>query len=120
MGSKRGVERIDALRARLYEGMYANGITPQVADEIYNKIEAFANFGFAESHSLSFAVLVYASSWLKLHYPAAFLAALLRAGADDEAIDAMLRASVAAKLPGHGIDDPGFLQPARGMNAIGG
>lgn len=48
------------------------------------------------------------------------LAALLRAGADDEAIDAMLRASVAAKLPGHGIDDPGFLQPARGMNAIGG
>lgn len=79
MGSKRGVERIDALRARLYEGMYANGITPQVADEIYNKIEAFANFGFAESHSLSFAVLVYASSWLKLHYPAAFLAALLRA-----------------------------------------
>ena len=48
------------------------------------------------------------------------LAALLRTGADDEAIDAMLRASVAAKLPGHGIDDPGFLQPARGMNAIGG
>ncbi|HRQ00165.1 MAG TPA: OB-fold nucleic acid binding domain-containing protein, partial [Terrimesophilobacter sp.] len=42
-------------------------------------IQAFANFGFAESHSLSFALLVYASSWLKLHYPAAFLAALLRA-----------------------------------------
>ncbi|MBD2758840.1 error-prone DNA polymerase [Yimella sp. cx-573] len=79
MGSKRGVERIDALRAQLYEGMYANGISPQVADEIYTKIEAFANFGFAESHALSFAVLVYASSWLKLHYPAAFLAALLRA-----------------------------------------
>ena len=79
MGSKRGVERIDALRTRLYEGMYANGISPEVADEIYNKIEAFANFGFAESHALSFAVLVYASSWLKLHYPAAFLAALLRA-----------------------------------------
>ncbi|GAB3577696.1 error-prone DNA polymerase [Calidifontibacter terrae] len=79
MGSKRGVERIDALRARLYDGMYANGISPQVADEIYNKIEAFANFGFAESHALSFAVLVYASSWLKLHYPGALLAALLRA-----------------------------------------
>jgi error-prone DNA polymerase len=40
---------------------------------------AFANFGFAESHSLSFALLVYASSWIKLHYPAAFLAGLLRA-----------------------------------------
>ena len=42
-------------------------------------VEAFANFGFAESHSLSFGLLVYASSWIKLHYPAAFLAGLLRA-----------------------------------------
>ena len=48
------------------------------------------------------------------------LAAVLRGGGDDEAIDAMLRRSVEAKLPGHGINDPGFLQPARGMNAIGG
>ncbi|XAS76213.1 error-prone DNA polymerase [Dermatophilaceae bacterium Sec6.4] len=79
MGSKRGVEKIETLKAKLYDGMAANGIPPDTADEIYNKIEAFANFGFAESHSLSFAVLVYASSWLKLHYPAAFLAALLRA-----------------------------------------
>ena len=59
--------------------MAANGITGQTADEIYLKIEAFANFGFAESHSISFALLVYASTWLRLHYPAAFLAALLRA-----------------------------------------
>ena len=44
-----------------------------VADDIYAKIQAFANFGFAESHSLSFGLLVYASSWLKLHYPGAFL-----------------------------------------------
>ena len=43
------------------------------------KIQAFANFGFAESHSISFALLVYASAWMRLHYPAAFLAALLRA-----------------------------------------
>jgi len=42
-------------------------------------IQAFASFGFAESHSLSFALLVYASAWLKLHYPAVFLAGLLRA-----------------------------------------
>jgi error-prone DNA polymerase len=79
MGSKRGVEKIERLRSKLYAGMEANGIEPEVCDEIYNKIEAFANFGFAESHALSFAVLVYASSWLKLHYPAAFLASLLRA-----------------------------------------
>ncbi|RNE66465.1 error-prone DNA polymerase [Cryobacterium tepidiphilum] len=79
MGSKRGVEKIEVLKNRLYEGMAGNGITGQVADSIYEKIEAFANFGFAESHSISFALLVYASSWLKLHYPGAFLAALLRA-----------------------------------------
>jgi error-prone DNA polymerase len=59
--------------------MAANGITGDTADQIYEKIEAFANFGFAESHSISFALLVYASTWLRLHYPAAFLAALLRA-----------------------------------------
>jgi error-prone DNA polymerase len=79
MGSKRGVEKIERLRSKLYEGMAENGIAPEVADSIYEKIEAFANFGFAESHALSFGLLVYASSWLKLHYPAAFLAALLRA-----------------------------------------
>ncbi|WP_157413853.1 error-prone DNA polymerase [Agromyces allii] len=79
MGSKRGVEKIDRLRAKLYKGMAENGIEPEVADSIYAKIEAFANFGFAESHALSFGLLVYASSWLKLHHPAAFLAALLRA-----------------------------------------
>ena len=79
MGSKRGVERIESLREKLYEGMATNGLVGEAADAIYAKIQAFANFGFAESHSLSFALLVYASSWIKLHYPAAFLAGLLRA-----------------------------------------
>jgi error-prone DNA polymerase len=78
MGSKRGVERIESLRVKLYAGMESNGISPEVADEIYGKIKAFANFGFAESHSQSFALLVYASAWMRLHYPGAFLAALLR------------------------------------------
>ncbi|MBK8462207.1 MAG: error-prone DNA polymerase [Nigerium sp.] len=79
MGSKRGVERIESLKEKLYAGMARNGLTGKAADGIYQQIQAFANFGFAESHSLSFALLVYASSWLKLHYPAAFLAGLLRA-----------------------------------------
>ncbi|CAN5498816.1 error-prone DNA polymerase [soil metagenome] len=79
MGSKRGLEKIESLRVKLYEGMASNGLTGEVADEIYGRIQAFANFGFAESHSLSFSLLVYASSWLKLHYPGVFLAALLRA-----------------------------------------
>jgi error-prone DNA polymerase len=79
MGSKRGVEKIDRLRATLYAGMAEHGIVGDLADDIYARIQAFANFGFAESHAISFALLVYASSWLKLHYPGAFLAGLLRA-----------------------------------------
>ncbi len=79
MGSKRGLEKISSLKEKLYAGMHARGIVGETADMIYEKIEAFANFGFAESHSISFALLVYASSWFKLHYPAVFLAALIRA-----------------------------------------
>ncbi len=77
MGSKRSNERMEALRARLFAGMEANGITGGVAEEIYEKLRAFANFGFPESHSASFAYLVYASAWFKLHYPAAFYASII-------------------------------------------
>jgi error-prone DNA polymerase len=80
VGSKRSAAQIAALRAELYEGMErTHGITGATADQIFNLIAAFANFGFAESHSISFALLVYASSWVKLRYPAAFCAALLNA-----------------------------------------
>ncbi len=79
MGSKRGVEKIESLREKLYAGMASNGITGDDADKIYGSIQAFAGFGFAESHALSFGLLVYASAWMRLHYPGAFLAALLRA-----------------------------------------
>jgi error-prone DNA polymerase len=79
MGSKRSRRRMEQLRARLYAGMAANGITGAVADEIFDKMAAFANYGFPESHSVSFASLVYASAWIKLHEPAAFCAALLNA-----------------------------------------
>jgi error-prone DNA polymerase len=79
MGSKRGKEKIESLRAKIYAGMAGNGIVGRQADEIYARIESFSGFGFAESHALSFALLVYASAWMRLHYPAAFLAALLRA-----------------------------------------
>ena len=79
MGSKRSRERMAVLRGRLLEGMAANGITGPVAEEIAHKLEAFSSFGFPESHSVSFAYLVYSSSWMKLHYPAEFTAALLNA-----------------------------------------
>jgi error-prone DNA polymerase len=79
MGSKRSRARMEQLKARLYEGMAERGITGDVADEIFMKMAAFANYGFPESHSVSFSYLVYASSWLKYHEPAAFCAALLNA-----------------------------------------
>nr|WP_308301425.1 error-prone DNA polymerase [Frankia sp. AiPa1] len=79
MGSKRSAERVGRLRGRLYAGMAASGITGALADDLYTKLSAFANFGFPESHSVSFALLVYASSWIKLYYPAVFCAALLNA-----------------------------------------
>ena len=79
MSTKRSGERMARLRERLFDGMAARGITGEVAEEIFSKLSAFANFGFPESHAVSFAYLVYASAWLKLHYPAAFCAALLNA-----------------------------------------
>ena len=80
MGSKRSTEKMQRLRERFYTGMAGrHGITGDVADRIYEKLAAFANFGFPESHSLSFASLVYYSSWFKLYHPAPFCAALLRA-----------------------------------------
>ena len=79
MGSKRSIERMERLKGRLFAGMAERGITGSIATRIYEQLSAFANFGFPESHSVSFAYLVYASAWIKLHYPAAFLASLLNA-----------------------------------------
>jgi error-prone DNA polymerase len=79
MGSKRSKQRMAAMRTRLLAGMAKNGIVGDTADEIAKKLEAFADFGFPESHSVSFAYLVYSSSWIKLHYPAEFVCALLNA-----------------------------------------
>jgi error-prone DNA polymerase len=79
MGSKRSAARMERLKDRLYAGMQAKGITGDIADELFVKMKAFANYGFPESHSVSFAYLVYASSWIKYHEPAAFCAALLNA-----------------------------------------
>jgi len=79
MGSKRSPERMEALRAKFMVGAHENGITAEVALQIFDKLKAFSDFGFPESHSYSFAYLVYASSWLKVRQPAAFYAGLLAA-----------------------------------------
>ena len=79
MSAKRSGARMARLSERLFAGMAERGITGAVAEEIVGKLAAFANFGFPESHAVSFAYLVYSSAWLKLHYPAAFCAGLLNA-----------------------------------------
>src|SRR5699024_1230601 len=79
MGSKRSAERMAALRQRLLAGMAANGVGAEIGAQVYEKLKAFADFGFPESHAFSFAYLVYASAWLKVHHPQAFYAGLLAA-----------------------------------------
>jgi len=78
MGSKRSTQKMLELSDALFTGMARHGITGEDAEAIHRKLLAFANYGFPESHAYSFAYLVYASSYLKCHYPAAFTAALLR------------------------------------------
>jgi error-prone DNA polymerase len=70
---------MDQLKQRLYQGMASNGITGELADDLYLKLSAFANYGFPESHAMSFALLVFASAWFKRYHPAAFCAALVNA-----------------------------------------
>ena len=77
MGNKRSVERMQRIEERLRAGMSANGISRAAQDEIVQGITSFALYGFPESHAASFALLVYASAYLKVHHPHAFYAAML-------------------------------------------
>ena len=77
MGFKRSEERMIDIEARLRSGMAKKGIAGEVQDIIVHAITAFALYGFPESHAASFALIVYASAYLKCHYLAAFTAAIL-------------------------------------------
>ena len=79
MAAKRSVERMRKLETQLRRGMEVRGITGKAADEIVQGITSFALYGFPESHAASFALIAYASGYLKVHHPACFLAALLNA-----------------------------------------
>ncbi|MGH7441875.1 MAG: error-prone DNA polymerase, partial [bacterium] len=68
-----------ALRARLQAGLRASGLSPQFCEGLFAEIKGFAEYGFPESHAASFALLVYASSWIKHRHPAAFACAMLNA-----------------------------------------
>jgi error-prone DNA polymerase len=76
-GFKRSEWRMRDIEVKLREGMQRNGISPEAQEQIILSITSFALYGFPESHAASFALIAYASAWLKCHYLAAFTAALL-------------------------------------------
>ncbi|MEU6646268.1 error-prone DNA polymerase [Saccharomonospora sp. NPDC046836] len=79
MGAKRSGRKMERLRQRFYAGAARKGVDEEMAEHIFQKMRAFANFGFPESHALSFAYLVFASAFFKYYHPEAFCAGLLRA-----------------------------------------
>jgi error-prone DNA polymerase len=76
-GFKRSEQKIPEIEKKLRAGMAARGITQDAQDRIVQAITSFALYGFPESHAASFALLSYASAWLRCRYPAAFMAAML-------------------------------------------
>ena len=79
MGHKRSRERMASIGQKMLDGMAANGIGSVDAEKIFNQINGFADYGFPESHAASFALLVYASAYLKHYYAPEFTAAILNA-----------------------------------------
>jgi error-prone DNA polymerase len=79
MGFKRSTVRMAQLETRLREGMTARGLSPAAQEEVLRQVLSFANYGFPESHAASFALIAYASAYLRAHHPAAFLVGLLNA-----------------------------------------
>jgi error-prone DNA polymerase len=77
VGMRRSMERMKNLEGRLRTGMTRNGISLEAQDNIVQSISSFAMYGFPESHAASFALIAYASAYLKVHYLAAFTCALL-------------------------------------------
>ena len=77
MGHKRSHERMREIYPKLVGGMVANGIDKDAAEQLFHMLEGFADYGFPESHAASFALLAYASAYIKCHEPAIFLAAIL-------------------------------------------
>jgi error-prone DNA polymerase len=79
MSRKRSEAALEAYRDRFVEGAAGKGVAAALANEIYDKLVAFSGFGFPKSHAAAFGLLAYQSAWLRHHYPAEFLCALLNA-----------------------------------------
>jgi error-prone DNA polymerase len=79
MSRKRSLEAIEAFRGRFVEGAVAREVSAEVANAVFDKLVGFSGFGFPKSHAAAFGLLAYQSAWLRHHYPAEFLCALLNA-----------------------------------------
>jgi len=91
---------IGPFRDKLISGMLARGYSAEYAEQIYRQIQGFGEYGFPESHAASFALLVYVSSWLKCHEPAAFCAALL----DSQPLGFYAPAQIVRDAMNHGVE----------------
>jgi error-prone DNA polymerase len=91
---------IGPFRDKLIRGMLARGYTPEYAEQIYKQIQGFGEYGFPESHAASFGLLVYVSSWIKCHEPAAFCAALL----DSQPLGFYAPAQIVRDAMTHGVE----------------
>jgi error-prone DNA polymerase len=91
---------IGPFREKLISGMLARGYSSEYAEQIYRQIQGFGEYGFPESHAASFALLVYTSSWLKCHEPAAFCAALL----DSQPLGFYAPAQIVRDAIDHGVE----------------
>ena len=79
MSRKRSHDALEAYRERFVEGSLQRGVDAETADKVYDKLVGFSGFGFPKSHAAAFGLLAYQSAWLRHHYPAEFLCALLNA-----------------------------------------
>jgi len=73
----RSSELVSSFKTKLVDGLIATGLPREFAERVFQQVEGFGEYGFPESHATSFALLAYASAWLKRHYPAMFAAALI-------------------------------------------
>jgi error-prone DNA polymerase len=91
---------IEVFRQKLIDGMRARGLEPEFAERVFNQLRGFGEYGFPESHAASFALLVYASCYLKCHYPAAFCTAML----NSQPLGFYAPAQLVADAQRHGVE----------------
>jgi error-prone DNA polymerase len=91
---------IDDYRRKLIDGMLSKGYAPEFAEQLFNQIRGFGEYGFPESHAASFAKLVYVSAWIKHYYPAAFAAALI----NSQPMGFYAPAQLVRDARGHGVE----------------